>query len=235
LLAFLGTTPSNAETSKEKTKEKAWSMNATAIEACSCPDSCRAAFGAKAASKDGEATKGPCRFNAAYKINKGTWGTTKLDGAKFWIYGDLDDNPTSRELNWIVVTFDLATGPEQREAIFEIAPRLFPMTWKSFKTAVGDIQWVADKSRAYALLDTGKTAEVRLGAAKTGAKEAPAAVQKLTYWGSTSNSGFAFMPATVSAVRRGETKFEYKGATGFMVTFDIDSKSTASANEGNAN
>src|SRR5437773_8878493 len=77
----------------------AWSMNATAIEACSCPMFCQCYFNAEPsghsmAGMAGMEGKGGhedhfCKFNNAYKVNKGSYGATKLDGTKFWIYGDL--------------------------------------------------------------------------------------------------------------------------------------------------
>src|SRR5262245_66592839 len=54
-----------------------WNLNATAIEACSCPMFCQCYFNSKPA----EHTEGPghaghgqghfCKFNNAFKINKG--------------------------------------------------------------------------------------------------------------------------------------------------------------------
>src|SRR2546428_9088467 len=67
-----------------------WSMNATVIEACSCPMFCQCYFNAQPAAHgghaghEGHAEEHFCRFNNAYKINKGTYKGVKLDGAKFW-------------------------------------------------------------------------------------------------------------------------------------------------------
>ena len=49
-----------------------------------------------------------CRFNNAYKINKGNHGATRLDGAKFWISGDLGGDFSHGQMDWAVVTFDKA-------------------------------------------------------------------------------------------------------------------------------
>ena len=45
------------------------------------------------------------------------------------------------------------------------SPKLFPVKWKSMKTAEGSIdKWEFDKNGAHALLDSGKTGEVKLKA-----------------------------------------------------------------------
>ena len=210
-----------------------WSMNATAIEACSCPMFCQCYFNTKPAAHGahgehaeheghGEAEHF-CRFNNAYKVNRGHYGTTKLDGAKFWIYGDLGGDFSQGQMDWAVVTFDKATTPDQRKAIGEIAQTLFPVKWNSLTTAEGDIEWTASGGEAHATLDGGKTAEVRLDAASLNkdTKSAPMVIKNLKYWGAARNDGFVLMPNTVEALRTGDKPFEFQGTNGFMITFDV--------------
>jgi hypothetical protein len=151
----------------ETPKVTDWAMNATVIEACSCPMFCQCYFNAAPAAHHehggGGGGKHFCKANNAYKINKGNYGAVKLDGAKFWISGDLGDNFGDGEMDWAVVTFDKAMSKEQREGVGAILPHLFPVKWKSLTTAEGNIDtWHYDKDTAVALLDGGKTAEVRL-------------------------------------------------------------------------
>jgi hypothetical protein len=212
----------------------AWSMNATAIEACSCPVFCQCYFNTNPAGHGGhegheghgEGGEHFCRFNNAYKVNKGMYGATKLDGAKFWIYGDLGGDFT-KGMDWAVVTFDKATTPAQREAIGAIAGHLFPVHWNSLTTAEGDISWTADKQSAVALLDDGKSAEVRLNTFK-GMNGGPVTISNLAYWGAPRNDGFIIMPNSIEALRIGDKPYEFHGTNGFMITVDIDSKSSAS-------
>ncbi len=210
-----------------------WSMNATAIEACSCPVFCQCYFGtspaghSEHAEHEGHGSEHFCRFNNAYRINKGVYGTTKLDGAKFWIYGDLGGDFT-KGMDWAVVTFDKATSKEQRAAIGQICARLFPVHWNSLSTAEGDITWNANRETAYALLDGGKTAEVRLGKFK-GMSDEPVVINNLTYWGASRNTGFVIMPNSVEALRSGDKMFEFHGTNGFMITLDVDSKTAPPA------
>src|SRR5436853_1049077 len=108
----------------EKAPASDWSMNATAIEACSCPMFCQCYFSTKPAAhaghaghEHGEGGEHFCKFNMAYKINRGHSGSVKLDGAKFWIAGDLGGDFSKGQMDWAVVTFDPSVKPEQRDAI----------------------------------------------------------------------------------------------------------------------
>src|SRR5260370_35443062 len=91
-------------------KKPDWSLNATIIEACSCPMFCQCYFNAKPASQEGHEGHGStaghfCLFNNAFKVNKGTYGNVKLDGAKFWVSGDLGGDFSMGQMDWAVVTF----------------------------------------------------------------------------------------------------------------------------------
>ena len=216
-----------------------WAMNATAIEACSCPMFCQCYFNAEPAEHGGggHAEHGAggehfCKFNNAYKINKGHYGATNLDGAKFWISGDLGASFADGEMDWAVVTFDKSLTPAQRDGIAAISGSLFPVKWKSLTMAEGNIdKWEFTKDEAVALLDGGKTAEVRLKRpAASGDTPDPIVMKNLKYWGAARNDGFVLMgPNVVEAYRVGPNAFEYKGTNGFMVTFDISSKDVAAA------
>jgi hypothetical protein len=213
-------------------KDPVWSMNATAIEACSCPMFCQCYFNTGPASHamaGMEHSEHYCKFNNAYKVNKGSYGSTNLTGAKFWIYGDLGDDFSQGQMNWAVVTFDKATSKEQREAIGVICQKLFPVTWKSLTTAEGDISWVATKGEAHAMLDGGKTAEVQLSAASlnTNVKGEPMVIKNLKYWGAPRNDGFVMMPNTLQTLRTGDKAYEFKGTNGFMITVDMASSDFA--------
>ena len=223
--------------------EPEWSMNATAIEACSCPMFCQCYFNVQPAghssmshgSMSGMSGEDHfCKFNNAYLVNKGKYGSTRLDGAKFWIYGDLGGDFSKGEMNWAVVTFDKATTKEQRDGIGAIAAKLFPVKWKSLTTAEGDIEWKASKTEAHALLDGGKTAEVQLGTStlNPNVKAEPIVIQNLKYWGAPRNDGFIMMPNVVEALRVGDRAYEFKGSNGFMLTLDMSSKDFAAGGSG---
>jgi hypothetical protein len=212
----------------------AWNMNATIIEACSCPMFCQCYFNAQpsahhGAGGDGHGAQHFCKFNNAFKVNKGSYGTVKLDGAKFWVGGDLGGDFSKGMMDWAVLTFDKATSKEQRDAIGAIVGHLYPVKWNSLTTAEGEISWTPGKDEAVALLDGGRGAEVRLKRPPQAMTSDPVVIKNLKYWGAPRNDGFVLMPNTVEAYRVGPKAFEYKGTNGFMITFDIDSASVAPA------
>jgi hypothetical protein len=204
-----------------------WAANMTVIEACSCPMFCQCYFNTKPASDGGHAGhagKHFCRANNAYKINAGHYGATKLDGTKFWIAADLGDDFSDGEMDWGVLYFDKPLTPPQREAIQTIVGHLFPVKWRSLTTAEGSIdKWEFTKDGAHALLDGGRTGEVKLKAFP-GMGGAPVVMKNLPYWGAPRNEGFVMMPNEVEAYRVGPNAFEFKGTNGFMLTVDITSK-----------
>jgi hypothetical protein len=220
-------------------EEADWAMNATVIEACSCPMFCQCYFntapaGHAAAGHEGHGG-GPkhfCKANNAYRITTGHYGATNLDGAKFWIAADLGDDFADGEMEWAVLYFDKRLTAEQKAAIGVIAGHIFPVKWKSLTTAEGDIdKWEYTNDSAVALLDGGKTAEVRLKRFP-GMTNAPVVLRNVRYWGAPRNDGFVLMPNEVEAYRVGPNAFEFKGTNGFMLTLDMTSKDLAAAAKG---
>lgn len=208
-----------------------WKMKATVIEACSCPMFCTCYFGAgqPAGHHDmaSHAEEHFCRFNNAYRIDAGVYNGVKLDGAKFWLSGDLGGDFSKGQMDWCVVTFDKATTKAQRDGITAIAGALFPVKWNSMTTAVGDISWTATKDGAHALLDGGKTAEVELKKGGFGEAGQVPVIKGLQYWAADHNDGFVLMPNTVETYHVGAKPFEFKGTNGFMMTLEIASKPAA--------
>jgi hypothetical protein len=201
-----------------------WAINATAIEACSCPHFCMCYFNSHpAAHNEHGQTEHFCKFNNAYKVNKGHYGSTELTGAKFWITGDLGGDFSKGQMDWALVTFDKATTPEQRQALGDIIGHVFPVKWKSLETGEGSIDWTANKDKAHAALNGGKTAEVSLKRFQ-GMTDEPAVLKNVKYWGTPRNDGFVMMPNEFEAYREGAKAFEFKGTNGFMLTFDMTSK-----------
>ena len=207
-----------------------WAMNATIIEACSCPMFCQCYFNSEPAEHtgggmhEGHAHGHYCKFNNAFRVNHGNYGATKLDGAKFWVSGDLGSDFSKGQMDWAVLTFDPVVTPEQRAGIQAVLGKLYPVQWKSFTVAKdAPMEWQTASGMSHASLDGGKTAEVALQSAK-GMTSDPVVIKNLRYWGAPRNDGFVLMPNTVEAYRAGDKAFEFKGTNGFMITFDISSK-----------
>jgi hypothetical protein len=211
-----------------------WSMNATIIEACSCPMFCQCYFNTKPAAHavaghEGHGAQHFCRANLAYRVGKGSWGNVKLDGAKFWLSMDLGDDFSDGECEWVILTFDPSVTPEQRTGIQAIIPKVYPVKWKSFTVAPDlPIEWKATKDRAEARLDAGKAGEVLLNRFP-GTTAEPVVINNLKYFGAPRNNGFVLMPNEIEAYRLGDKAFEYKGTNGFMITYDISDKDVMTA------
>lgn len=208
-----------------ESRAPAWKMNASIIEACSCPMFCQCYFNTAPAAHHGagHAEEHFCKFNNAFKVNSGSYGDTNLAGAKFWVAGDLGDEFSKGEMDWAVLTFDPSVTEAQRKGIAAILGQVYPVTWKSFTVASdAKMDWTAGKDRAVAKLDGGKTAEVSL-ARFQGMTDDPIVIKNLRYWGVPRHEGFVLMPNEVEAYRAGSKPFEFKGTNGFMLTFDIAS------------
>ena len=208
-----------------------WAMNATVIESCSCPVFCPCQFRINHSPSahdmhGGHGTERFCRFNRAVKVNRGSFGKTPLDGAKFWMTGDLGPNftPSNDHYDWEVLRFDPSVTKEQRDAMAVIVPVLFPGTWKSSVVESDSVvEWKHTKDRAEARLDGGKTAEIVLSKAQ-GMTSEPVVVKNLPYEGATGNDGFIVMPTEIEAYRVSSKAFEFKGTNGFVITVDVNSK-----------
>lgn len=224
-LAVITLNTTRAQQAKSTNPE--WSLNATIIEACSCPMFCQCYFNTKPAGhaghNQGAMAEHYCRFNMGYKVNKGSYGNVKLDGAKFWLAGDLGGDFSQGQTDWVEVTFDPAVSKEQRDALAVILGHVYPVKWKSFTVGKdAQVDWQATKDRAEAKLGGGKGAEIVL-TRFPGMTDDPIVIRNLRYFGVPRNDGFVMMPNEVEAYRIGPKAFEYKGTNGFMITIDIAS------------
>jgi hypothetical protein len=221
-----------------------WHMNATIIEACSCPMFCQCYFATRPAAHATAADEHAghdhghgggehfCRANNVFRVNKGQYKGVKLDGARFWLAADLGDDFSDGTMKWAVVTFDPSVTAAQRAGITEVLSHLYPVKWETPISIAADlpIEWRHDGDRAVARLDGGKAGEVVLNGASVGRNAArPVVIQNLRYWGAPRHDGFVLMPNEVEAYRLGPNAFEFKGTNGFMITFDIDANSSAAA------
>ena len=207
-----------------------WSFNATIIEACSCPMFCQCNFNnAKPAAHGGHGSQGAaveyfCRFNRAFKVNKGSFGATKLDDVKLWMSGDLGEDFSADQMDWAVLTFEPLVTKDQRDAIVAILRYIYPVKWNSFTVATDALmEWRATRNRAEARLGGGKIAELLLNKAE-GMTDEPIIIKNLKYDGASRNDGYILMPSQVEAYRVGNKAFVFKGSSGFMITIEMTSK-----------
>ncbi|HMI30949.1 MAG TPA: DUF1326 domain-containing protein [Candidatus Limnocylindrales bacterium] len=226
---------------KETTKP--WSMNATIIEACSCPMFCQCYFSTAPASHSMAGMAGMegheghaeayCKFNNAYRVNRGTYNGASLAGAKFWVAGDLGSDFGDGTADWAVLTFDPSVTPVQREGIGMILGKVYPVKWASFQMGTdAPISWEhrAGSDEAHAMLDGGKAGEVMLKNSVNKNASGPVVIKNLKYFGAPRNEGFVLMPNTVETYKLGDKPYEFKGTNGFMITLDITSKDVVASN-----
>ena len=219
LAAFILATPVISATKAED-----WHFNGTVIEACSCPMFCPCYFNTQPALNHTEhGAEHFCRFNMAYKINKGHHGDTDLAGVKFWIAGDLGANWKEGNTEWATVTFQPGTTDAQKAGVATALSHIFPVKWKSFEVAEdAEIEWSATEDRVEAKLAGGTKAHTILN--KWQSMEGKTGVlQNIAYFGAARNTGFKMMPNEIETWKVGDKAFEFKGTTGFMVTVDMKS------------
>lgn len=233
-----------APTVKAADTPATWAMNATIIEACSCPMFCQCYFAPKPAAHavasgdhaghdhgGAAASEHFCRANNVFKVNKGVYNGTKLDGAKFWLAMDLGDDFSDGKMKWFILTFDPSVTKPQREGIMAVLGSLYPVSWEEAPTVAEDlpIEWTHNGDKAVAKLDGGKAGEVVLnGGAVARNKSEPVVIRNLRYWGAPRHDGFVLMPNEIETYKLGPKAFEFKGTNGFMITVDITSKDVAS-------
>src|SRR6188768_3389330 len=146
-------TDSSASADASAKGKPAWDFNATIIEACSCPMFCQCYFNLQPADHPGCCPPGDpkaapryCRFNNVFKVNDGNYGDTELDGAKFWVAGDLGGDFSKGEMNWAVVHFDPAVTKAQRDGILVAVGNLYPVKWQSLQIGKDmPIEWNGGK------------------------------------------------------------------------------------------
>lgn len=228
LLLALSAIRADRAAARRSAAEPDWSFNAAVMETCSCPMFCQCYFHSyPAAHTDHGGQKTVerfCRFNRALRVNRGTFGTTQLEGAKFWMAGDLGADFSKDHYDWAVLTFEPSLTKARREALIAIAHHLFPGTWNSFTVGKdATLEWKLTHDRAEARLDGGKSAEIVLRHAE-GMTADPVIIKNLKYEGAPRNDGFILMPNEVEAYRLGPRAFEFRGTNGFMTTIDMGSK-----------
>ena len=204
-----------------------WHFNGTVIEACSCPMFCQCYFNTEPAAHPEHNGEHFCKFNMAYKVNKGHHGDTDLSGVKFWIAGDLGASWEEGETEWAVVTFQPGTTDAQKTGVVTALGHIFPVKWKSFEIAEdAEIEWMATEDRAEAKLAGGEHAHTILNKWQ-GMGGETGILDNISYFGAARNTGFKMMPNEIQTWKVGDKAFEYSGTTGFMITVDMSSDDVA--------
>jgi hypothetical protein len=209
-----------------------WAVNATIIDGCSCRLLCPCIFGSTAevgsVGTHEHEGKTSCYFNAAFQVNKGNHGNTRLDGVKFWFAGDKGDAKT------VELTFEPVATREQREGIRLFLSRFLPQKWTSLTEGPdAKIDWSAGATHAEARLDGGRAAEVAMSRFSGATGKGTAVIRNMKYFAASRNDGFHIMPVDKLAYRRGPkpAPFEFRGTSGWTITVDMDSREVVAARQ----
>ena len=123
LLAAVATASWAAEPAKTETKSTPWKITGQLEEACSCNAACPCWFGSKP-------SRMSCGGGEFVFIQKGTYGTTALDGLAYGFMGESPDNESMMESmgNWkfAYLYIDQKASKEQQEALRAIASQTMP-------------------------------------------------------------------------------------------------------------
>jgi hypothetical protein len=167
-----------------------------------------------------------CYFNAAFRVNRGHHGKSRLDGLKFWFAGDKGDART------VELTFEPSATHEQREGVRLFLSRFLPLEWESLTEGPdAKIEWKAGAVRAEAKLDDGKAAEVVLTRYSGATGEGTTVIKNMSYFAAPRNDGFNILPVEHLAYRRGPkpAPFEFRGTSGWTITIDMNAKDVMAA------
>ncbi len=207
-----------------------WAVNTTVIDGCSCRMLCPCIFGSSAEvgtvgthKHDGRTS---CYFNAAFRINEGNYGKTRLDGMKFWFAGDKGDAKT------VELTFEPSATKEQREGVRVFLSHFLPQKWTSLTEGPdAKIDWTANATHAEARLDGGKAAEVVMSRFSGATGKGTTVIRNMKYFAAPRNDGFNIMPVDQLSYRRGPkpASFEFRGTSGWTITVDMESRDVVAA------
>jgi hypothetical protein len=112
-----------AEAAMPEAKATPWKITGQLEEACSCNAACPCWFASKP-------TRMSCGGGEFVFIQKGTYGTTSVDGLAYGMMGESPDNESMMESmgNWkfVYIYIDQKASPEQQEALKAIASQTMP-------------------------------------------------------------------------------------------------------------
>lgn len=198
-------------------------ITANYIEACSCDQFCPCYFNDHAS---GHAHF--CKFNNVLVVDKGHYKSTKLDGVKVWLAGDLGAEWGKGKADWLVVHFDPAVSKDQQAAMTDILFQLYPLKWDVKGVDTIPITWEVKGDTARAALGNGK-GEVILERWKGDNPQKDAVLTNVKYWSAQSNSGFQMWKNKRHYYEGHGQKFEYSGTNGFRITIHFSGQAKKAA------
>ena len=173
-----------------------------------------------------------CRANLVFKVDKGHYKNTKLDGTKVWLSNDLGSDWSTGKDSWAVVTYDPTVSAEQKKALDDIIAQLYPFKWTWLKTDTAPFTWNVDSRTgvAEAKRADGK-GEVVLERVKGDDANHEVVIRNLHYWNAQANNGFRMWKTKREYYEGQGQKFEYSGTNGFLITIHFTGQAKASSGD----
>ena len=205
-----------------------FAITASYIEACSCDMFCPCYFNDHA-TQHGNAHF--CKFNIVMRVDKGHYKTTKLDGVKVWLAGDLGAEWGKGKADWLAVAFDPSVAKEQQEAMTDILFQLYPMKWNVLGVDTFPITWEVDTAKGIATARLGGNGkgEVILERSKGMNPAKESVLTNVKYWVAQSNTGFRMWKNKHNYYEGHGKKTEYSGSNGFLITINFSGQASKKA------
>lgn len=144
----------------------------------------------------------------------------KLDGAKYWLTGDLGDEwGTNKKGKWVVVSFDPATSKEQRDALAPIILKTYGLEWGELKVQEAPITITRTADIAEAKLGDGQLAYMKLKRIP-GMDGKGVTLHNVAYFGAQSNEGFELYKSIEHRADVAGHKFSYTDRNVFLISID---------------
>lgn len=190
-----------------------WRMRADYVEACSCHLFCPCYF-------NKHAEHPHCEFNMAVNVREGYSGTTSLQGAKYWLTGDLGDEwGTKHKGSWVVVSFDPATTKDQRDALAPMILKTYGLDWGDVKVQEAKIETARSGDIVEAKLGGGQLASMKLQR-EPGADGKGVVLQNVKYFGAQKNDGFELYRSLEHRAAVMGHDFSYSDRNAFLISID---------------
>jgi hypothetical protein len=191
----------------------AWQMKADYVEACSCHLFCPCYF-------NKHAEHPHCEFNMAVAVRDGHSGVTKLNGAKYWLTGDLGDEwGTNKKGKWVVVSFDPSTTKEQRDALAPMILKTYGLEWGELKVQEAPIEISRSGDIVEAKLGGGQLAAMKLKR-EPGADGKGVVLKNVKYFGAQNNDGFELYRSIEHRADTQGHQFSYTDRNAFLISID---------------
>jgi hypothetical protein len=168
----------------------------------------------------------------AVKVRAGHSGKVNLDGAKYWVTGDLGDEwGTNKKGKWAVVSFDPSTTKEQRDALAQIILKTYGLEWGDLKVQEAPIEISRSGDIVEAKLGSGQMAYMKLQR-EPGTNGKGVTLKNVNYFGAQGNGGFEMYKSIEHRSDLPDHKFSYSGRNAFLISIDVREGATGGMSGG---